>query len=294
MKMFCPILLGLSLTVAGITPAPAKGQSMNGASAPKYLQVIVEYTKPGKGGLAHDKTESAFVQTMVKAKFPIHYTAYNSLTGQARAIYLSAFDSLDEMDKASKVLEAPAIAPAYERVNVADGELLESNKSLIFESVPELSFHSKKPGPENRFLQAQVLLIRPGHSQEFEDLVKMVTAADEKVGSSAHWGAYRLRFGDQTGTYVLLTAANSMADFDQIFGETPKYMASLSDGDKKKMNELRAAAIESGHYELYSINPAQSYVDDDWIKADPKFWKPKATAAPAANPAAAPEKKTTP
>jgi hypothetical protein len=88
----------------------------------------------------------------------------------------------------------------------------------------------------------------------------------------------------------LLTAANSMADFDQIFGETPKYMASLSDDDKKKMNELRAAAIESGHYELYSINPAQSYVDEDWIKADPKFWKPKS----AAKPAAAPEKKATP
>jgi hypothetical protein len=290
MNKLKPILSGLSLAATCIAVAPAHGQSMTGASAPKYLQVIVEYTKPGKGGMAHDKTEGAFVQAMVKAKFPIHYTAYNSLTGQPRAIYLSAFDSLDEMDKASKVLEAPAIAPEYERVNVADGELLENSKSLIFESVPELSFHSKKPGPENRFLQAQVLLIRPGHAKEFEDLVKMVTAAYEKVGSSAHWGAYHLRFGDQIGSYVLLTAANSMADFDQIFGETPKYMASLSDDDKKKMNELRAAAIESGHYELYSINPLQSYVDEDWIKADPKFWKPKS----AAKPAAAPEKKATP
>jgi hypothetical protein len=81
-----------------------------------------------------------------------------------------------------------------------------------------------------------------------------------------------------------------MADFDQIFGEHPKYMASLSDGDKKKMDELRAAAIESGHYELYSVNPAQSYVREDWIKADPGFWKPK----PAAAKAAATEKKTTP
>jgi hypothetical protein len=35
-------------------------------------------------------------------------------------------------------------------------------KSLIFESVPELSFHSRKPTPGNRFLEAQILLIRPG------------------------------------------------------------------------------------------------------------------------------------
>jgi hypothetical protein len=287
---FTPMLLGLSLSAASLLPAVAQAQSTAADSAPKYLQIIVEYTKPDKGGLAHDKTEGAFVQAMVKTKFPIHYTAYNSLTGQPRAIYLSSFDSFDELDKANKALASPATAAEFERLNLADGELLESTKSLIFESVPELSFHSRKPGPENRFLEAQILLIRPGHVKDFEDLVKMVMAADEKVGVSNHWGAYRVRFGEQAGSYVLLTAANSMADFDQIFGEHPKYMASLSDGDKKKMDELRAAAIESGHYELYSVNPAQSYVREDWIKADPGFWKPK----PAAAKAAATEKKTTP
>jgi hypothetical protein len=294
MNKLKPILLGLSLAATYISVVPAHGQSAAGATAPKYLQVIVEYTKPGKGGMAHDKTEGAFVQAMVKAKFPIHYTAYNSLTGPPRAIYLSAFDSFDEMDKANKVMGASSAAGEFDRLNAADGELLESTKSLILESVPELSFHSRKPGPENRFLQAQVLMIRPGHSKDFEDLLTMVMAAREKAGSSSHWGAYRIRFGEQTGSYVLLTAANSMADFDQIFGEQPKFMASLSDGDKKKMDELRAAAIESGHYELYSINPAQSYVDEDWIKADPKFWKPKGGAAPAAKPVPAAEKKATP
>jgi hypothetical protein len=44
---------------------------------------------------------------------------------------------------------------------------------------------------------------------------------------------------------------------------------------------------------MYSLNPAQSYVSDDYIKADPDFWKPKHTAAPASN-AAATDKKATP
>ena len=292
MKKFTPMLLGLSLSAASLLPAVAHAQSTTDDSAHKYLQVIVEYTKPDKGGLAHDKTEGAFVQAMIKAKFPIHYTAYNSLTGQPRAIYLSSFDSFDELDKANKTMAAPATAAEFERLNLADGELLESTKSLIFESVPELSFHSRKAGPEARFLEAQIIQLRPGHVKDFEDLAKMVVAVDEKIGSSSHWGAYRIRFGEQAGSYVLLTAANSMADFDQIFGEQPKYMESLSDGDKKKMNELRAAAIESSHSELYSVNPAQSYVRDEWIKADPDFWRPKHAAAPAAKAPA--EKKPTP
>jgi hypothetical protein len=291
MNKFSPILLGLSLVAAGSLPAPAQAQSATSSSAPKYLQVNVEIMKPGKGGAAHDKTEGAFAQAMAKAKFPIHYTAFNSITGQPRAIYLSGFDSFDEVEKAFKVFASAAAGAEFERLNAADGELLESQRSLIFESVPELSFHSKAPTAQNRFLEAQIILVRPGHVPEFEELAKLVMAADEKVGSSAHWGAYRVRFGDPAGTYALLTSANSMAEFDQIFGEQPKYMASLSDGDKKKMNELRAAAIESVHYELYSINPAQSYVTDDYIKADPEFWKPKHASAPAAKPAAA-EKKT--
>jgi hypothetical protein len=163
-----------------------------------------------------------------------------------------------------------------ERLNLADGELLESTKSLIFESVPELSFHSVKPGPSNRFLEAQIVMVKPGHAKDFEDLAKMIMAANEKIGSKNHWGAYRLRFGDQAGSYALLTVADSMANFDEIFSDQAKYLASLSDDDKKKMNDLRAACIESGHYELYAVNPAQSYVDDDYIKADSDFWKPKA------------------
>jgi hypothetical protein len=293
MNKLSPILLGLSLAATCVSVAPAQDQSTTGASAPKYLQVNVEYTKPGKGGMAHDKTESAFVQAMAKAKFPIYYTAFNAITGRPRAIYLSRFDSFEELEKANKAMASPATVAEFERLNVADGELLEETKSLIFESVPELSFHSKKPGPESRYLQAQILLVRPGHNKDFEDLAKMVIAADEKAGMSTHWGAYRLRFGDQSGTYVLLTSGNSMAELDQRFSEQPKFTAALSDAEKKKMDELRAAAIESAHSELYSVNPAQSYVAEDWIKADPEFWKPKSAAASSAKPTTS-EKKATP
>ena len=58
----------------------------------------------------------------------------------------------------------------------------------------------------------------------------------------------------------------AMAKFDKLFGE----------------------AVDSSRSELFSINPKQSYVTDDWIKADPEFWKPKprrsmaATAKPTA------------
>jgi hypothetical protein len=293
MRKLNPILLGLSLAVCGCLPAAAQDSTQPTASAPKYLQITVEYTKPGKGGMAHDKTESAFVQAMAKAKFPIHYVAFNSMSGQARAIYLAHFDSFDAMQKANKVFEQPATEAEFERLNVADGELLESTKQLIFSTVPDLSYHSKTPTSHIRYLEARIIHVHPGHLKEFEELVKMWIAAADKAGSSDHWGAYRIEYGDQLGSYVFFTGDDSMADIDQSYAEEPKFTAALTDEDKKKMRELRAAAIDTDRYELYSVNPVQSYVSEDWITADPKFWKPKQAAAPAAKPAAA-EKKAMP
>ena len=204
---------------------------MASVSVPKYMQITVEYTKPGKGGLAHDKTESAFVEAVTKAKFPIHYIAFNSLSGPARAIYMSHFDSFEAMQTANKVFEANAAE--FERINVDDGELLESTKQLIFKYVPELSYHPHGPNPHAHYLEARILHVRSGHRKEFEDLVKMWMAVSDKAGSANHWGAYRVQYGDQVGTYVFLTSDNSMADIDNSSAEGPKFMAVLSEADRQ-------------------------------------------------------------
>jgi hypothetical protein len=47
----------------------------------------------------------------------------------------------------------------------------------------------------------------------------------------------------------------------------------------KKFSELLAAAIETSQHNLFVFSPSMSYVQDDWIKADPDFWKPKPQAA---------------
>ena len=45
------------------------------------------------------------------------------------------------------------------------------------------------------------------------------------------------------------------------------------DEGMRKLDEMFGDAVESSHSELFTVNPKQSYVSDDWIKADPGFWK---------------------
>ncbi len=275
---FSPILLGLSLAVASGLPAAAQDASTATSSMPKYMQVVVEYTKPGKGGLAHDKTEGAFVEAMRKANFPLHYVAYNAMSGRGRAIYLSPFNSFEEVQKANKIFDEPAVGSEFDRINAADGDLLADAHTLIFSSDAELSFHSRTPGPKNRFLEADIFQVRPGHGKEFQDLIKLYMALFDKAGTTQHWGAYRVEYGESVGEYVFLTGSDSEAEIDQRFSEDPKIRAALTDDDKSKIRELRAAAVETERVELYSINPAQSYPPDAYLKADPDFWKPKTPA----------------
>jgi hypothetical protein len=257
------LFLGLSLAVSGITMGAAQDQPTP-VKPPKFLQINVEDTKPGKGGLAHDKTESAFVQAMAKAKFPINYFAYNSISGKPRGIYISGFDSFGELGKANKAFEAPGVAASFEPLNVADGELLEDSHSLILSYVDDLSL---RPGVDlfhHRYLEADIIHVRQGHFKEFHELAKLWVDLSQKAATSAHWDAFRVDTG---------------------FADNDKLGAILTDEDKKKLRELRAASIEEDRSEIYSVNPAQSYPPESFIKADPGYWKPKAAAKPAAKPA---------
>jgi len=47
----------------------------------------------------------------------------------------------------------------------------------------------------------------------------------------------------------------------------------------KRLSELESAAVESRQTNLFAFSPKMSYVPDEWVKADPDFWKPKSMGA---------------
>ena len=131
MSKIGPVMLGLSLAFAGSSIAAA--QDAASSTAPVVLQITREFTKPYKGGAAHDKTESAFVTAQTKAKFPAYYVAMNSMTGKSRALFMTRYTSFAEWEKDNKIIDTnPAFSAEMERASIADGELLDSVDSEVF------------------------------------------------------------------------------------------------------------------------------------------------------------------
>jgi len=295
MKIISPVLLGLSLAVAGSTLTAAQDASTT-SPLPKILQFTIEYTKPYKGGAAHDKTESAFIAAEQKAKFPVYYIAMNSMSGKARALFMTRYDSFADWEKDNKLVDSnPTLGAGLERAGLADGELLDEVDSVVYTYEEDLSFHPHSDLDKHRVYQISVFHVRPGKQKEWREVVKMVKDAHEKAGTSAHWGMYEIAFGAPDGTFIALTGDPSMSAIDLGYSEDKKFVAALGgDEGMRKLDEKFGDAVESSHSELFTVNPKQSYVSDDWIKADPGFWRPKAATMPAAKPAAMAPKKPTP
>jgi len=298
MKTIRPIVLGMSLALAGASLASAQDAAT--PSLPKIMQITREWIKPGKSGQLHDKSESAFVAAMAKAKFPAHYVALNSMSGKSRAIYLTPYDSFAAWEKDNKAGDANAVLSAeLEHASVSDGDLLDSLDQAVLTSVEEMSFHPRADLSKARYLEISTYRVKPGHGSEWREILKIVKDTYAKTGTSFHWGMFELLYGGDGDTYLVLSSKESMTEIDARFEDEKKFGAILGEDGMKNFEALIASAIDSASHQLFAVNPRQSYVDEAWIKADPNFWKPKKAAPEAAaakppKPAAAPAKPASP
>ena len=283
-------LLGLSVALACAGLAAAQESPI-----PKVLRVTREFVKPGKSSTAHEKTESAFVQAMARAKWPTYYMAATSLSGPERALFLTRYATLDDWEKDMAAQDKNAtLSAGLERAYEADGELLSSVDQAVLYFQEDMSLRPVSDLSHMRFLEIAAFRVKPGHTGEWNEAVKMVKDAYEKAVPEAHWGMYREIFGGEGENYIVLTGLKSLSEEDRgLTEDDARFMGAMGDDGLKRLEELLGASVETSQHQLFAFNPAMSYVPADWMKAD-DFWKPKAMA-PAAKPAAKPaEKKPTP
>jgi hypothetical protein len=293
MNKFSRYLVGLSVGVTFICMAAAQEQSQGNMSIPKVLQITREFVKPGKAGVAHEKAESAFVQAMARANWPTHYLAVTSLSGKSRVLFLTRYASFEAWEKDGAAVEKnTTLFAALDRASMADGELLDSLDQGVFVFNEEQSLRPKADLSHMRFLEVSVFHVRPGHGKEWEQVVKMVKAGYEKAVPEAHWGTFAQVYGGDGGTYLVLTAHQSLAEIDRGFLDDKKFTAAMGEDGMKKLDEVYAASVESSQHQLFAFNPRMSYADPEWIKADPGYWKPM--PAPSAAKPAPEDKKAKP
>ena len=274
MRSIAKSVFGAVLLCAGIGTAVAQETT----PPPKVLLVDREFTRPGKAGMGHDKAESAFVEAFARAKWPTHYFAANSMTGKPRALFFIAYDSFEAWEKDNAaVSKNTALSNALDRATVGDGDLLSETDSSVLVYNEDQSLRAPVDIPHMRYFEISAYRVRSGHRDEWNELVKLVKNAYEKI-PDAHWAMYESMYGLEGTNFLVFVPMKSLAEVDHSFAEDKQFVDAMGEEGMKKLHDLESSAVEHYQSNLFQFNPKMSYPREEWVKADPDFWGHKTAA----------------
>lgn len=281
MKKTGVVLLGCWIWMVGASVfAAAQDKGDADLAPPNVLVILREFLKPGKAGSAHEATEKLFPQAFAKAKWPTRYLAVDSLSGRPRTLFLVGYDSFDAWEKDNQAIQKnAALGAALDRATAADADLLSETDASVLMYREDQSLRANVSLAGMRYFEISLFTVKSGHRKEWDEIMKLVTAAYQKI-PDARWAVFELAYGQQPGiTYAVFTPLKSGADIDKAFAQGKDFMAAMGEDGMKKLAELEAAAIETSQTNLFQFDPKLSYPLDRWVQEDPDFWAKKPAAA---------------
>lgn len=254
---------------------------------PRILRIFREDIKSGKGS-AHERVEAGYVRALSKAGYA-SYIALEGISGPTQAWFVERYNSYEELEKSIKLGQEEPLKSSLATLDGQDGELRTGERGMIAVYQPDLSY---TPGEalagKSRYYGINTVRVRPGHTEDYAELRKLTNAAFRKIGSTQRRAVYLVTSGAPSGTYLILSAMESLKAMDAPAGSMT--MRQAYGADYARYQKLLGDSVISGENTLFAINPKMSNPPKEYIATDQDFWapKPKVTMAkPAAKPAGA-------
>ena len=282
MKWTAVRMIGVSLLFSGASLILAQPTGPS-----RVLRIFREDIKSGKGA-AHERVETGYVRALSKAGYP-SYIALEGMSGLSQAWFLERYASYEELEKSIKMGQEEPLKSSLAALDVQDGELRTGERGMIAIYQPELSYTPGQPlGGKNRYYSINMVRVRAGHTADYAELRKMTNAAFTRIGSTQRRVVYLVTSGAPTGTYLILSAMESLKAMDPPAGSMT--MREAYGAEYGRYEKLLADTLMNAENTLFAINPKMSNPPKDYVATDPDFWtpKPKVTMAkPVAKPVGA-------
>jgi hypothetical protein len=284
--LFVLAVLALVVSATVIVPTAAAQSNTESASAgpPPVIQIFREEVKPGKGPL-HAKTEAAFLAAYKKANLKYYYLGTTTMTGPSEAWFLSAYSSMEDVEKANLAFEAnKAVTAEMDRANVADGDLLTGVRSTYLFYNAELSYRPNFNLGEYKYFMVDTYRIKLGHYEKFAEMRKAVNAAHEKANIDEHMLVYNVGLGAPAGTIMVFEPMKSLKEWDEggkIHGKGSAYYEAIGDAGRKMFTEFAREDEQFFVRDFLAFSPGMSFVSEKVMAANPSYWKPKMEMAKA-------------
>jgi hypothetical protein len=286
MKKTFPLLSGLCLLLA--LAAPTEAQS----GPPKVVLIEREVLKPGAAP-SHERESNNFARMLAHAKRVPGEKTYlrlgmTPIAGDVNEVlYLYPFASFEEVAQRDRDLErwltrpgpmnafftqvSRESAPPQSGVN-ADHHA--SQRAMLAAQVEELTYNPRVNLGEARYVEMIVFRVKPGQDANLMKVGRSIVAAHREAKTDAHFVTYRVVGGSVDGTYITLMSLKDLSEMMPPPAQQAAYLKALNDKlGMSEMQKLIAETLQNSETNVYAIRPTMSHVPDEWVKADPAFWR---------------------
>lgn len=118
-------------------------------------------------------------------------------------------------------------------------------------------------------MPVSIYQVHPGSEPQFAELVKSRRIAFDNLNLDRPDLAYYVLSGGASGTYLFLAPLASLKVLDDGPARVP------ADGENAAADRTKTGGLTREHL-LFRIEPATSWVSDDFASADPEFWRGQA------------------
>jgi hypothetical protein len=228
----------------------AAGAAQGFTEAPPLIRLT---RIPGMDGAAGQRYASAGA--------PVNMVGMASITGLAETWLLEAhgsFAGIEEVDKAFR--------PHAFQKNGPDPTALPQTMIAIYR--PGWSYRPDQAVRmigTARYFHVSIYRIRPGAEAELAELVRSRRISFDSVNLDRPDLAYHVISGASSGTYIFLAPLASLKTLDD----------GLAVQAERGSNRVAAPGEISREHQLLRVEPAISYVSDEFASADKDFWRGK-------------------
>jgi len=286
MKHVLPVcaLLGFALVNASPLAAQTTPTSKDPNDPPNLLAIYREEVRPGKGA-AHTANEQAWAAAFTKGQAPIQWLAMTTLAGPSEAWFLSAYDSYAAFEKVEKAMEgSAALSAEQDKFSSQESDLLSRTSAIIARYQPAMSYQPKVSIAQMRYMQIDVVQLKPGHGGDYTEAWRSIVAAHEKAKLNEHWAVYAVQGGMPTGTFLFIYPLKSLEHLDgvQAMHTGNEYRDAVGESGRARQNQLTRDGVEMQQTLLFAFQPRMSLLSKEFIDQDSAYWSPKPAAVTAA------------
>lgn len=266
-----------------VAPMAMVAEAQQAASpwTPPKLLIYREEVKPGHGA-GHAANEAEWAAAFRKANAPTHWVGMTTMMGPSEAWFLSAFESYEAFQKVEDAMDAvAALRAADDRFSTQEADHLSRTTAIMAGFRPGLSYQPAVNLPTMRYMQVDVVRVKPGHDREFRMMWRAMVEAHTKAKMDEHWAVYEVEAGAEDLTFFFFYPKVSLAGIDAAgpMHGTDAFRDAVGENGRIQMREGNQASVESSMTYVFRMRPGMSTVTKEWLDADPTFWTVKAPEA---------------